>query len=303
VALTAAQAERDYRRVIVEYPLAYYRDDALLSIAELEQARGDRAGALAHLQRYVHEHAVGKERGTAALGAARLAFEQRDIPLGCSMLAEARRSATAADIELRNQIEAYGTGRCTGQGATTSVATQPLPSAAPGNAPAAPPAVPVSTPSASAKVPAQPRATPPTIASTPKASVPPPVSTMQPPSAPKTTAPKSSTRTTSVPTPTVHAPAVHTTKPASAARSTRPATSYTVQLAAYDTRPPAEALVAKLATRGVKARVSGTSKPFRVRLGFYRTPKEAAAEVAALKKRHITGFVAQEIPPREAKSP
>ena len=41
LAETAADAERDYRRVIVEYPLSPYADDALLSLAELEQARSD----------------------------------------------------------------------------------------------------------------------------------------------------------------------------------------------------------------------------------------------------------------------
>ena len=73
---------------------------------------------------------------------------------------------------------------------------------------------------------------------------------------------------------------------------------YTIQLAAYDTRPPAEQLVRKLATRGVKARVSGTAKPFRVRLDFYRTSQEAASIVTALKARGIIGFVTQETPPR-----
>jgi cell division protein FtsN len=299
VALTATEAERDYRRVIVEYPLAYYKDDALLSIAELEQARGDRAGALAHLQRYVREHAMGKERGTAALGAARLAFEQRDMPLGCSMLAEARRSATAADVELRNQIEAYGTSRCTGQSATTAVASSPPPRAAPVapvSAPVVPRSTPVDTPPARAKVAAQPKATP-------------PISTMQPPSTPKPSAPKASAppprstmasapppRSTTATVPAAHAPPPSTTIP-------RAATSYTVQLAAYDTRPPAEALVAKLETRGVKARVSGTSKPFRVRLDFYRTHQEAADVVSALKKRGMVGFVTTEARPQGTSSP
>ena len=294
VALTAAEAERDYRRVIVEYPLAYYKDDALLSIAELEQARGDRAGALAHLQRYVREHAAGKERGTAALGAARLAFEQRDLPLGCSMLAEARRSATATDVELRNQIEAYGTSRCASQSAPTTVAS----SAQPGVAPAAPVNVPVvstpaETPPARAKVVAQPKANA-------------PISTMQPPSTPKPSTAKPTAPTPSAPQPhpattTAAAPVSHT--PSASTATPRAATSYTVQLAAYDTRPPAEALVAKLATRGVKARVSGTAKPFRVRLDFYRTHQEAADVVSALKKRGMIGFVTTEARPPEATSP
>ena len=78
---------------------------------------------------------------------------------------------------------------------------------------------------------------------------------------------------------------------------------YTIQVAAYDTRPPAEQLVRKLATRGVKARVSGTTKPFRVRLDFYRTRQEVTKAVAALKARGIIGFVAQEVPPAEVRSP
>ena len=82
LAPTAAEAERDYRRVIVEFPLAFYADDALLALAELEQARGDRAGALAHLQRFVHDHPASPGRGIAALGAARLAFEQHDTKTG-----------------------------------------------------------------------------------------------------------------------------------------------------------------------------------------------------------------------------
>ena len=105
LAETAADAERDYRRVIVEYPVSLYADDALLALVELEQARGDRAGALQHLQRFVREHQVSNPaRGVAALAAARLAFDQRDTKTGCAMITEARASATATDVEMRNQI-------------------------------------------------------------------------------------------------------------------------------------------------------------------------------------------------------
>jgi hypothetical protein len=52
--------------------------------------------------------------------------------------------------------------------------------------------------------------------------------------------------------------------------------------------------VRTLVSRGLKARVSGETKPFRVRLDFYPTHSAAAAEVAALKARGIVGFVAEE---------
>ena len=78
---------------------------------------------------------------------------------------------------------------------------------------------------------------------------------------------------------------------------------YTVQLAAYSARADAERLVAKLASRGVKARVSGAVKPFRVRLDFYHTEREAAAVVASLKARGIVGFVTTEQPPAGTSRP
>ena len=272
LAPTAAEAERDYRRVIVEYPLAYYADDALLAIAELEQARGDRAGALMHLQRYVKEHPASPERGVAALAAARLAFEQRDSPLGCTMIAAARTSASATDVELRNQIEYHGR-QCTGVVAAASASPAPAPArVATTSTPSAPP----------------PRASSAASVST----MPEPVTPAPRPTLPGRAAP--ARRDTVVPKPAAAPPR---------ANPARPGTMYTIQLAAYDTRLPAEQLVRKLATRGVKARVSGTAKPYRVRLDFYRTRQEAARAVTSLKARGIIGFVAEEVPPPEVRSP
>ena len=54
----------------------------------------------------------------------------------------------------------------------------------------------------------------------------------------------------------------------------------------------------KLATRGVKAHISGDAKPFRVRLDHYNTRYEAVTRVAELKQRGIIGFVTEE--PRSA---
>lgn len=292
LAPTAAEAERDYRRVIVEYPLAYYADDALLAIAELEQARGDRAGALAHLQRYVKEHPNSTGRGIAALGAARLAFEQRDTKVGCSMIAAARTSAAATDVELRNQIEYFGR-QCSADAIAASTPAPPSQAA-----PATPPTV---TPPRPATTAASTTA-PPTRA--PISTMPAPVTPKPRPSGPTKPAPAReparATASTARAAPPSAAPP-HGASPHAA--PPHAGTMYTVQVAAYDTRPPAEALVSKLATRGVKARVSGTSKPFRVRLAFYKTRQEASAEVAALKARGIVGFVAEEVPPPGARSP
>ena len=269
LAPTAAEAERDYRRVIVEYPLAEYADDALLAIAELEQARGDRAAALLHLQRFVKEHPSSPARGNAALGAARLAFEQRDAALGCSMIAAARTSVAASDVELRNQVDYHGRQcpRSTAASASASVV-------------AAAPA-PVST----MPDPVTPAPRPATTSAAPVAS-----SGVASTSVARQAPPRRDTVQTPRPT---TAPAA---LPPAAASSSGPrgSTMYTIQVAAYDTRPPAEQLVRTLAARNVTARVSGAAKPFRVRLDFYRTRKEAVEAAAALKARGIVGFVTEE---------
>lgn len=53
--------------------------------------------------------------------------------------------------------------------------------------------------------------------------------------------------------------------------------AFTVQVAAYDTKPSAERLATTLRGQGLEARVIGTSKPFRVRVGRYATRAEAEA--------------------------
>jgi len=260
LAQTAAEAESDYRRVIVEYPLSHYADDALLAIVELEQARGDRAGALAHLQRFVREHPVSSARGIAALAAARLAFDQRDLKVGCAMITEARTSASATDVEMRNQIDYYGS-RCV-------------------------------------NVPAEVAVAPPVVTSTPTA---PPRDTT-PQKKPAVTPPK---KTASVPPPKADSAPKPAAKPPATPAPPTPAKAngnYTIQLAAYGTRADADALVKKLQAKGVTARVSGTTKPFRVRLDFYSSRQAAQAEVASLKERGIIGFVTEERAPA-GKSP
>ncbi|MEO7454649.1 MAG: SPOR domain-containing protein [Gemmatimonadaceae bacterium] len=268
LAETAAEAERDYRRVIVEYPLSHYADDALLAIVELEQARGDRAGALAHLQRFVREHASGPARGTAALAAARLAFEQRDTRTGCSLISDARASVTATDVELRNQIDYYGT-RC------ATLAMEPAPvTPAPTPLPARDSAPGAVAPSKKNATTARPNTD----------------TAKSPPAATKPSAKEKKAAAVVAPV----------TPPAPVAA---PRGNFTIQLAAYATRADADRLVAKLAKSGVSARVSGASKPFRVRLDFYPTRQAAQDEVVALKAKGIVGFVTTETPAPAKRAP
>ena len=62
---------------------------------------------------------------------------------------------------------------------------------------------------------------------------------------------------------------------ADAAPAPRRTGAFTVQVAAYDTKKAAESLATKLRGQGLEARVVGTAKPFRVRVGRYATRGEA----------------------------
>ena len=78
---------------------------------------------------------------------------------------------------------------------------------------------------------------------------------------------------------------------------------YTVQLAAYSTVAEAHALVERLEKKGIHARVSGSTKPFRVRLALHATRRAAVDDVAELKAQSIIGFVTTEEQPSEQKRP
>jgi hypothetical protein len=107
----AADAERDYLRLAIEYPLLPRAEDALLLLAQLEFARGDRVRALRHLDRLVRDHPSGRNVGKASFWTARIAFDSGDTERGCRALSVARAQLPAEDVETRNQLE-YFVPRC-----------------------------------------------------------------------------------------------------------------------------------------------------------------------------------------------
>jgi colicin import membrane protein len=68
--------------------------------------------------------------------------------------------------------------------------------------------------------------------------------------------------------------------------------SWSAQVAAYDTQEEAERLAKKLSDRGYETRVTG-EKPFRVRIGNYAHRAEAVDMVAKLKDAKITAIVVE----------
>jgi hypothetical protein len=229
LARDAAEAERGYRRVIVEYPATRWAGDALLNLGQLELARGDQEQALVHLYRFEREHPGHESRGRASFWLAQLHFDKKNEPRGCAALATARVAASPDDVELRNQIDYYAQ-RCIGVDTATAPARPVAAATAPANT--------------------------------------------------ATSAPARDS---------------HHVAPASdsIARGQLGAGAYTVQVAAYDARPAAEALIERLKARGYTARLASSARPFRVRIGRYDSRAEAVAAQERLKAKGIEGFVTE----------
>jgi cell division septation protein DedD len=108
---TVDSAERDLRRVAIEYSTSRWADDALLQLAQLGLASGNASQALTFAQRLRGDYPGSELRAPAALWAGRAAFETGDPVTACALLDSAR-AESAADIELQNQVGFYR-ARCT----------------------------------------------------------------------------------------------------------------------------------------------------------------------------------------------
>jgi ATP/maltotriose-dependent transcriptional regulator MalT len=124
LAATSADAEHDYKRLVVEYPLSAHAGDALFQLAQLEVARGDRAAATTHLDRFLLENPASDDRGRAGLMLVRVAFDQNEPQHACVALRRALQDVPATEVELHNQLD-YFSPRCVNVDSTRAVATAP----------------------------------------------------------------------------------------------------------------------------------------------------------------------------------
>lgn len=280
LATTASDAERDYRRLLIEAPLSARAEDALLQLAQLEQARGDRQEATEHLQRFMLTYARNPERPRVAIWLVRLLFEQVGGPgagplqltRACEALRSGRDEIPAENAELRNQLEFYAP-RCTGE---VAVVTPPTPT---DSQPAPPPAV-ATRP---APKPARDSTRREPVAARPSVTK----------GATKTAA-KTPTKTSPAKSPVTKAPTAKTSTaktPPAKTPAKAPTEFFSVQIAAYDSAEPATRLMKLLVSRGIDARVDGKARPFRVRVGKYATRAQATKAAATLKSQGHGGFV------------
>jgi len=255
---TTGDAERDYRQIVVDYPASRHAGDALFQLAQLELARGDRAAAVVHLDRFLLENPRSPQRVHAGLQLVRILFDQNDLPHACTTLSRTLAAVPDSAVEIRNQLQYYSP-RCMALDANPS---SQVPVVSPSSAAPPVPGHDSATHRDSSMRQgshvargAHAEATPPRHDSTAR-----------------------------------HVAEHHdSAKAVPAAREGR----YTLQVAAYESRVQAERLAAKLTKRGLDARVDGTTNLFRVHIGHYRTRSEAAAEQKELKKRKIDAFVTE----------
>ncbi|MDQ3673601.1 MAG: SPOR domain-containing protein [Gemmatimonadota bacterium] len=273
LATSAAEAESDYRHIVVDYPLAPHAEDALLRLAQLELARGDRDDALLHLQRISRDYPRSKSLARSNYWIARVLFEKNDIAGACAANEKALAQTTEGEVELRNQIQ-YQSQRCTSYAAAQRAANS-----------AAVPAESTSTaarrtsPSVASSTPSAASSTPPVVAATPVQSAPPP--RMIPPTQGNDTKPSQ----------VEQPPMERAAEISSKAASSTTVRTWSVQVAAYNRKSEAEKLAVTLEKRGYDARVDGTVAPFRVRIGRYATAGAAESALREIKSKRMAGFV------------
>lgn len=107
----AADAERDYLRVSIEFPLSARAPDALLALAQLEYARGDRAAARRRFDRLLRDYPSGPHVARASYWSGRLAMDEGDREAACASLRTAKQAVRPGDVELSNQVD-YLLGQC-----------------------------------------------------------------------------------------------------------------------------------------------------------------------------------------------
>jgi cell division protein FtsN len=314
LASNAADAESDYKHIVVDYPLAPQAEDALLRLAQLELARGDRDGALGHLQRIPRDYPRSKSLARASYWTARVLFEKNDVPKACAANANALAQTDASEVELRNQIQYQGQ-RCPSVAAVATV-TAPASAANPPtvNSPTVNPPVSTVTPSTTGTSANSPTTsvtastTPATVSantSSASSTLPKPVvpAPSEKPPAVVASAPPPVTGSTTTPKTVVPA---QRPKPPTEANDSKPTlvdpakapkaavsrgAEYSVQVAAYTHKPDADKLSATLSKRGYAARVDGSTAPFRVRIGRYASEREAEDALKKIKASHMEGFV------------
>ncbi len=317
---SAADAERDYLRIGIEYPLSPRSEDALMMVAQLRLARGDRAGARRSFERLTRDYPSGEQIAKASFWAGRLALDDGDGARACPSLLRAQQLVSADDVELKNQIDYYVL-RCSSAAMAARDTTpppktnEPKVSALPSRQSAAARAA--ATRDSTARVVAARRDSIARADSAKRAAR----DMAQRENSARAAATRDSiarerARRDSIARDSMVAdslaraaapndepgrkgPPPRADLPPAATRRSPPAAAqnaWSVQVAAFPKERDAKALSEVLTQRGYQVRVVGEKAPFRVRVGRYATREEAAAALGRMKAKRLNGVVVEAEP-------
>ena len=124
------EAERDWKRLVIDVPLSPRAPDALVRLGELDMLRGHPVEARVYFTRLLRDFPSGAYRAKGLLWLSRSYFEERNIAGGCSAL-DSLRGVEVPDGELRLQSDELQR-RCTGAlaNAPTNAPATSVPAAA-----------------------------------------------------------------------------------------------------------------------------------------------------------------------------
>ena len=98
------EAERDWKRLVIDAPLSPRAPDALVRLGELDMRRGHPAEARVYFARLLRDFPGGAYRAKGLLWLTRSYFEERNMAGGCSAL-DSLRAVEVPDGELRLQSD------------------------------------------------------------------------------------------------------------------------------------------------------------------------------------------------------
>lgn len=119
-----ADAERDWKRLVIDVPLSPRAPDALVRLGELEMLRGHPAEARVYFTRLLRDYPSGVYRAKGLLWLTRSYFEERNMAGGCRAL-DSLRGVEIPEGELRLQSDELQR-RCTSVMATSAMATSAM---------------------------------------------------------------------------------------------------------------------------------------------------------------------------------
>jgi cell division septation protein DedD len=129
VAADVVERERTLQRIVVEYSLSDWADDALLLLGQSDYAGGNLPGASRDLERIRSDFPTSPLMAKAAFWAARTYFDMNNPAAACRWVALGLPRA-GDDTETRNQL-AFQSQRCGGVRVAADSAPAPRPSAPP----------------------------------------------------------------------------------------------------------------------------------------------------------------------------